>query len=237
MLPHPVDENIRDQVIEKCNSRELLAKFLEKAHLKLLDVLSFARVHEAVRERLEAMDRPMEPNLADNHEINVVRTTIDKSKLFVMPAEKPAITNEIHNALQKEKKCIQRGKIGHYKAQCPSNYSRPRSYDDAHRPNLNYLEEEEKEVAKRHTVKQNGDIFTVNSPLSSVYRISVDIGDVHVPNVVIDSGAVTNIITKNTWGQLTRSNVRAYTCCSAINLFAYESEKSLPTLGTCSCCM
>ena len=59
-----IDEHIRDHIIEKCNSRELRAKFLEKADLKLLDVLSIARAHEAVRERLEAMDCPMEPNFA-----------------------------------------------------------------------------------------------------------------------------------------------------------------------------
>ena len=33
-------------------------------------------------------------------------------------------------------------------------------------------------------------------------------------------------------GHLTRSNVKANTCCSAINLFAYGSDKPLPTLGT-----
>ena len=64
-----------------------------------------------------------------------------------------------------------------------------------------------------------------------MFHISIDIGDVHVPNVVIDSGAVTNIITKNTWGQLTSSEVKADTCCSTINLFAYGSDKPLPTLG------
>ena len=55
-------------------------------------------------------------------------------------------------------------------------------------------------MAKRHTVRQNWDIFTVNLPASSVYHISIDIGDVHVPKVVIDSRTVTNVITKNTWG-------------------------------------
>ena len=34
-----IDEHIRDQIVEKCNSRELRAKFLEKTDLKLLDVL------------------------------------------------------------------------------------------------------------------------------------------------------------------------------------------------------
>ena len=60
-----------------------------------------------------------------------------------------------------------------------------------------------------------------------------------VPNVIIDLGAVTNVITKNKWGQLTRSNVKAKTCCPAIILFAYGSDKPLPTLGTFtgSCCM
>ena len=55
-------------------------------------------------------------------------------------------------------------------------------------------------MAKRYTVRQNGDIFAVNSPVSSAYRISVDMGDVHVPNVVFDSGGVTNVIPKNMWG-------------------------------------
>ena len=54
----------------------------------------------------------------------------------------------------------------------------------------------------------------------------------HVPNVVIDSGVVANVITKNTWGQLTKSNVKASTCSFAINLFAYGSDKPLPTFGT-----
>ena len=82
-----IDERIRDQVqvIEKCNSGELRAKFLEKVDLKPLDVLSIARAHEAVRERLEAM----EPNFADNHEINVLRTRIDKTKLFCFACGKP----------------------------------------------------------------------------------------------------------------------------------------------------
>ena len=66
---------------------------------------------------------------------------------------------------------------------------------------MNYLEEgDEEEVAKRYTARRNGDIFTVNSPVSSAYRISVDMGDVHVPNVVFDSGGVTNVIPKNMWG-------------------------------------
>ena len=52
-----------------------------------------------------------------------------------------------------------------------------------------------------------------------------------MPNVVIDSGAVANVITKNAWGQLTKSNVKASTCCFAINLFAYGSDKPLPTFG------
>ena len=95
-----IDEYIRNQIIEKCDSRELREKFLEKAGLKLLDVLSIARVHEAVRERLEAMDCPMEPNLADNYEINVVHTRIAKSKLF----------------------CFACGKAGHFQRdpQCPA---------------------------------------------------------------------------------------------------------------------
>ena len=166
--------------------------------MKLLYVLSIARAHEAVRERLEAMDRPMEPyNFTDNHEINVVRTTIDKAKLFCFACGKAGHFQRDPQCPTKGEKCIRCGKIGHYKAQCRSNYSRSRSYDDAHRSNLNYLVEgEEKEVATRHTVRQNGNVLTVNSPVSSVYRISVDIGDVHVHNVVVDSGLLQMLLLK-----------------------------------------
>ena len=99
-----IDEHIRDKIIEKCNSGELRAKFLEKSTRKLLDFFAVARAYEAIRERLETMDRPMEPNFADNHEINVVHTRIDKTKLFCYACGK---AGHFHNALQKEKKCIQ----------------------------------------------------------------------------------------------------------------------------------
>ena len=97
---------------------------------------------------------------------------------------------------------------------------------------MNYLEGREEKKRQRDTVGQNGNIETINSPVSSVYRISVDIGDVHVPNVVIDSGAVTNVIAKNTLDQFTRSNIKDNACCSEINLFAYGSDKPLHTLDT-----
>ena len=145
------------------------AKLLEKADLKLLDALSIARAYEAVRKRQEAMNCSMEPYLADNRKINIVRTRIDKTKLFCYACGKADHFQRDPQCTAKGKICVRCGKIEHYKAQRRSNYSRSRIHDDAHRQNLNYLEEgEEKEVAKKHTVRQKGDIFTVNSPERSV---------------------------------------------------------------------
>ena len=118
-----------------------MTKFLEKAELKLLGVLSIARAHEAVRERLEAMDCPVEPKLADNHKINGVHTRIDKTKLFCFACAKAGHFNRGPQCPANGKECVRCGKIGHYKAQFQSNYSRPRSHDDAHHQNLNYIEE------------------------------------------------------------------------------------------------
>jgi len=235
------DEQIRDQVIDKCRSRDLRAKFLEKADLKLTDVVSMARAFEAVGEQLKLMDRPAEPGLPSDYGVNAVQNKIDKNKLTCYACGRSGHFQRDEQCPARGKRCMLCGKMGHFRSQCRSQSIKPtqRNYGPASSA-VNYLQEDKRSLASVQANECNFDIFTVKSPVAGVCCISIDVGNVRVPNVVIDSGAVTNVITKNTWDWLKKSNVQANISCSTINLFAYGSDKPLPTLCTFSarvvCC-
>ena len=62
--------------------------------------------------------------------------------------------------------------------------------------------------------------------------ITLQIGGVKVPNLLIDSGAACNAVDKETWRWLKNEKIKADTRKSVKTLHAYGSSKPLPTLGT-----
>ena len=76
-----LDEQIRDQVVEKCYSRDLRAKFLEKTDLKLTDIAAIAKSFETVAVQLKSVDKPVEFGANDeegSEDINTVRTELER---------------------------------------------------------------------------------------------------------------------------------------------------------------
>ncbi|XP_044765401.1 uncharacterized protein LOC123321732 [Coccinella septempunctata] len=57
-----LDDQIRDQVIEKCSSSELRRKFLEKGEIKLDEVREIAKAFEATELQMNAMNGNAEVN-------------------------------------------------------------------------------------------------------------------------------------------------------------------------------
>ena len=103
--------------------------------------------------------------------------------------------------------------------------------------NMNYVDgdaniEERAETEERpHPTPDN--VFSVGDEASqSSGVVSLEVGGVHLPNILIDSGATCNLLGKETWEWLKSRNVQCNTRKEARILFAYGNTKPLPTLGT-----
>ena len=62
--------------------------------------------------------------------------------------------------------------------------------------------------------------------------VTVVVGGVHLPNVVIDSGATYSLLGQGTWEWLKSLKIQCQTQKEANAVFPYGNTKPLPTLGT-----
>ena len=62
--------------------------------------------------------------------------------------------------------------------------------------------------------------------------VTLQVGGVHLPNVLIDSGATSNLLGKPMQEWLKTQKIQCKTRKDARVLFAYGNTKPLPTLGT-----
>ena len=76
-------------------------------------------------------------------------------------------------------------------------------------------------------------MFSVGDRLSHRSGIAtVVVGGVHLPNVLIDSGATCNLFSQGTWEWLKSQKIQCQTQKEAKAVFPYGNTKPLPTLGT-----
>ena len=64
--------------------------------------------------------------------------------------------------------------------------------------------------------------------------LTVVVGGVHLPNVLIDSGATCNLLGQGPWEWLKSQKIQCQTRKEAKALFCYGNTKPLPTLVTCT---
>lgn len=246
------DEYIRDQLIDKCYSAKLRRKFLEKqGSVTLNDLLVIARAQEAVDLQMETMGG----NAGSEH----VNSVTDVK--FGANSEKKECFNcgrEDHFARDwrcpaRGRKCDQCGAVGHFKVKCHKRPQRgsqqgqkqgvsswgrrvdPRVTDGGKKTNTNFVDsctdgEAEKGERPNFTPEY---VFSVGNEVNHCNGIvTLQIGGVILPNVLIDSGATCNLLGKETWEWLKNQRILCQTRKEAKVLFAYGNTTPLPTLGT-----
>ena len=128
------------------------------------------------------------------------------------------------------KTCHKCGGADHFGSQCKTKTAKPP------KPRR---EEKPKGKKKKKSVRYVGSerdedeyAFTVNS-VTSPEKIEVTVGGV-VVEMLIDSGASTNVIDKNLWSKLKQDKIKCVSRKSDKKLYAYGSKQPLNVLGTFS---
>lgn len=219
------EEQIRDQVIDKCTSTALRRKLLEKGTgLTLHRVLDIARSMEAVEIQVKKMSGNTS---SEGHEVNRVKESGNKP-----PVKKRGrcyrCDSEFHYSIDavcpaREATCVKCNKVGHYAKCCRANV---RDYRKQVKPKdkpgaVNQVEDDDSD---------NGYAFAVNDG-KLTGMVKVNIGGVPL-KMLIDSGASTNIIDRKAWEQLKRGKVKCKTQQCAKKLYAYGSKEPLKVLGS-----
>ena len=196
------ENQIRDQVVQRCKSHELRKKLLEKGEKLTLELLlSTAANHERVQSQLENMEGRKDVNLVCDKQENKRKEPVKgacyrcgKVGHFGRDSECPA----------KGKTCHKCGGADHFGSQCRTKTAKPP------KPRR---EEKTKVKNKKKSVRYVGSerdedeyAFTVNSA-TSPEKIDVTVGGVVVA-MLIDSGASTNVIDKNLWSKSKQDKIK-----------------------------
>ena len=231
-----IDEQIRDQVIDKCNSTVLRRKLLEKGTaLTLTKVQGIARAMEAVDIQVKQME-----GATAKQEVNRVFTNPKKTST---PTKKRGVCyrcgKEGHYARDKEcsarsMTCTKCGRIGHCASMCQTKFvhKRPVSGHERNKVHSGRYEQNKHSTVNEVTVEDEF-VFTINpegEPLQS-NTINVQVGGVVINDMLIDSGATCNIINEAVWKSLKSQGIRCKSELTTKKLYSYATNKPLEILG------
>ena len=236
------DNQIRDEILCKCTSTYIKRKLLEERQgLTLARALEIAQNCEKVDAQLAAMTiEEKGENSASVNRIEGTKTGHGKrnqSRDTKTGREKTCYRCGKTGHFGRDSNCPARGKFchrcgleGHFQEQCRTKQKgeekqkQTKGYRNPKGGAANMVgcHNEEEEPGYALTVGDRNE------------KIEVTVGGCKL-NMIIDSGASTNIIDKETWEWLKKNKVKCESARSSRKLYAYASQTPLDVIGTLSC--
>ncbi|XP_055585352.1 uncharacterized protein K02A2.6-like [Uranotaenia lowii] len=242
-----VDENVKDQIIQSCQSAALRRDLLKRGDISLEEVLSTAKIFETVaqQEKSFTSGEGTKPQANDVNKIEVAS--------FSGKRKRPFVTNrfECHRCgyvghQAKDKKCPARGETcrncggaDHFAKKCrvkqlkrTGGFSYRERKDNGCSSNTGtrtFKKDEDQQTVKQ--IDDNAEyVFHVTSP-SCNGEVTCEIGGV-IATAVIDSGSKYNLLSQSKWDELKNNKVTVTNQRrEAPMVFKAYGGQSLPLVG------
>lgn len=215
-----LDENVRDQILDKVFSRELKRKLIEIGpDMTLLSVLNTAKSWEDANAK--------EQGLVAKETINKVfsKSSDNLQKVKCYACGYKGHFKNSPNCPAKNEECTLCRKKGHFQACCRTNVKHKKKFDKKKEDNS------KKKIRQIADSSDTEEEYTFGIGTNKQQEsIDVKLGGVHL-KVMVDSGATCNVIDEETWKHLKKHKIVCTTSSTNKLLYPYGVKEPLPVLG------
>ena len=231
-----LEENLRDQLIEKLSDVELKKKLLEVNNITLEAAMDKVRKWEASREQASQMVTPNQESGAGTNAVEENPGRGTKGKRVCFNCGKEGHFAQSKTCPARGRKCNKCGKYGHYASCCKGGRSlksgkqgttqqrEGRQQRHGKGGQTNQVEDRCKQSGEDHTFA-----FTIEEQTCAMHNstepvISVKIGGIS-RDVLIDSGSASNLISKDTLQELEYQGLKIELKPCTKRLYAYGGRE------------
>lgn len=237
------DDQIIDQITEKCSSKELRKKILQTGDSMTLDkIIAEANALEAVNRQLEDFgDGP-----SKNQEINKVDLKFKKGDVkdnYRNRVDKSGCGrcgNRNHhsqdsNCPARDKSCLKCGLKGHFRQYCktrlPIKRKNEMNYNSTEKKRFKNTRQNEREDTKESN--KNGNNLHYVFKIDEESELGCEIGGIPV-NMLVDSGCKCNLVTSKTWQIMKDNRIKIINQTQNPNksFYGYGSKDPLKVMGS-----
>ncbi|XP_052744494.1 uncharacterized protein K02A2.6-like [Bicyclus anynana] len=232
------EDNIIDQIVEKCNSKDLRKKILTLGDDATLDkIIAQANAIEAVERQLD--DFGQASNTSGVYKIDTKYIKSENSECFRCGSVRHSADSNICPA--RNKQCLKCGFLGHFRNKCRTRASKRNSSilkatDNYPRKKMKIASDDQK---KSETNQKPYTTSHIKTDVNYIFHIdddalmSCNVGGVQI-DMIIDSGSKHNILSDKTWSYLKKYKVavRNQIAKPDKTFIAYGSDKPLIVTGS-----